>query len=116
MSAQLQVSMTLLYLGLHENFALFYFNKRNAFLKDHYNIQKDLDLLKLLKIPPLSTEVSRVEIQFVIFQVRIWIVVNLEKCCKNQVDCSSLVICETFFAFLDKLARFSIKLDCQISL
>ena len=77
MSAQLQVSMTLLYLGLHENFALFYFNKRNAFLKDHYNIQKDLDLLKLLKIPPLSTEVSRVEIQFVIFQVRIWIVVNL---------------------------------------
>ena len=70
MSAQLQVSMTLLYLGLHENFALFYFNKRNAFLKDHY-IQKDLDLLKLLKIPPLSTEVSRVEIQFVIFQVRL---------------------------------------------
>ena len=50
MSAQLQVSMTLLYLGLHENFALFYFNKRNAFLKNHY-IHKDLDLLEITKNP-----------------------------------------------------------------
>ena len=51
MSAQLQVSMTLLYLGLHENFALFYFNKRNAFLKHPLQYSKGFGPPEITKNP-----------------------------------------------------------------